>query len=116
MPDVQMAKYLAKGLLSVTFMIPLIEFTIENGATGFIPGSHNYIHDTTDWDQVASHRQTFFNDNCVQPPVPLGSFSCFYGNCLHSVMPNKTNIVRRGIIFRAIRKDALNEMYRLELG
>jgi hypothetical protein len=116
MPDVQMAKYLAKGLLSVTFMIPLIEFTVENGATGFIPGSHNYIHDTTDWDQVASHRQTFFNDNYVQPTVPLGSFSCFYGNCMHSVMSNKTNTVRRAIIFRGIRNDGIKEMTRLGLG
>lgn len=114
--ETQMAKYLAKGLLSVTFIIPLIEFTPENGATGFVPGTHKYIHDTTDWNLMQNHRQAFFNDNYVQPSVPLGSFSCFYGNCLHSVMPNKTNVVRRGIIFRAIRTDALNEMYRLELG
>ena len=44
------------------------------------------------------------------------SFACFYGNCLHSVMPNYTDEIRRGIIYRAIRQDALDEMERLGLG
>ncbi len=114
--DVQMAKYLEKGVLSLTFMIPLMEFVPENGATGFVPGTHNYIHDTIDWNESQLHRQTFFNDNCVQPEVPLGSFSCFYGNCLHSVMSNKTDVIRRGIIFRGIRNDALAEMSKFGLG
>ncbi len=114
--EVQMAKYLPKGPLSVTFMIPLIEFTPENGATGFVPGTHKYIYDTSDWNQVSEHRKTFFNDNFVQPSVPLGSFSCFYGNCMHSVMSNRTNSVRRGLIFRGIREDALKEMSKFGLG
>lgn len=114
--DCVMAKYLPKGILSVTFMIPLIDFTPENGATSFIPGSHKYLYETTDWNESRPYRDTFFKDNYVQPSVPLGSFSCFYGNTLHSVMPNRTDDVRRGIIFRGIRKDALEEMSRLGLG
>ena len=115
-PEVQMAKYLPPGVLSVTFMIPLVDFTKINGATGFVPGTHKYLYDTADWDNSKKHLQTFFNDNVVQPSVPLGSFSCFYGNCMHSVMPNTIDSVRRGIIFRAIRQDALDDMNKLGLG
>ena len=114
--DVQMAKYLDKGVLSVTFMIPLIEFTIENGATAFVRGTHKYVHDTLDWEESKEHRQRFFLDNYIQPSVPLGSLSCFYGNCLHSIMQNKSKEIRRAVIIRAIRKDALDEMDRLDLG
>jgi ectoine hydroxylase-related dioxygenase (phytanoyl-CoA dioxygenase family) len=97
-------------------MIPLISFTPENGSTGFVPGTHKYIYDTANWNEAKPHTRTFFNDNFVQPSVPLGGLSCFYGNCMHSVMPNKTDDIRRAIIFRAIRQDALNEMERLGLG
>ncbi len=116
-PDVQMVKYLPKGTLSVSFLIPLTEFTVENGATAFVPGTHKYIYDTSNGhigDQAYS--PIFFNDNYVQPEVPLGSISCFVGGSMHSIMPNKTDNVRRGLIVRAIRNDALDEMARLGLG
>ena len=116
MQNVQMAKSLPAGILSVTFMVPLTDFTVENGATGFIPGSHKYVFDTSNWSEFKPHLRTFFDDNYVQPEISLGSISCFYGNCMHSVMPNKTDVVRRGIIFRGIRNDALEEMERLGLG
>ena len=115
-PNIQMAKYLNKGTLSITFMIPLIEFTVENGATGFIPGSHKQFYDTSEWKERIEQRRAFFTDNFIQPHVPLGSFTCFHGNLMHSVMPNLSNVVRRGIIFRGIRNDALQEMDRLGLG
>ena len=116
MLDVQMAKDLPKGPLSLTFMVPLVDFTPDNGATAYVPGTHRHIYDTADWEELKPHLRTFFNDNYIQPSVPLGSFACLYGNCLHSVMANKTDTVRRGIIYRAIRQDALDEMTRLGLG
>lgn len=115
-PDVQMSKYLAKGPLSLTFMIPLIDFTVENGATGYVTNTHNYIWDTANWEENKPYMRTFFNDNFIQPEVPAGSFACFYGNVLHAIMPNNTDMPRRGIIYRAIRQDALDEMAKHELG
>lgn len=114
--ETQMAKYLEPGILSLTFMIPLIDFTVNNGATAYVLGTHKYIWDTADWNEAKPVHKTFFSDNYVQPSVPVGSFACFYGNCLHSVMPNYTDEIRRGIIYRAIRQDALDEMERLGLG
>lgn len=115
-PGVQMRKYLPKGILSITFMIPLVDFTVENGATAYVPGTHKFVYDTSNWQELKPHLCTFFKDNYVQPAAPLGSFLCFYGSCLHSVMSNTTNEVRRGIIYRAIRQDALDEMNRMGLG
>jgi ectoine hydroxylase-related dioxygenase (phytanoyl-CoA dioxygenase family) len=118
-PHIQMAKYLDKGILSITFMIPLITFTPLNGGTGIVPGTHKFIYDTTEMlppDGDKNRHVQFFKDNYIQPIVPLGSLFCFYGNCMHSVMPNESDTVRRGIILRAIREDALDEMRRLGVG
>lgn len=114
--QVQMAKYLPKGILSITFMVPLVEFTPTNGATAYLPGTHKYLIDTTNWQEAKLTYRELFQDNYVQPSVPLGSISMLYGNCLHAIMPNKTNSVRRALIYRAIRQDALSEMDRLGLG
>ena len=114
--DCQMAKYLEPGILSLTFMIPLTDFTPENGATAYVPGTHKYIWDTTKWGESGGEWHHFFKDNYIQPSVEVGGFACFYGNTMHSVMANQTDEIRRGIIYRAIRQDALDEMERLGLG
>jgi hypothetical protein len=114
--DVQLAKTLPQGPLSLTFMVPLCDFTQDNGATAYVPGTHKHIYDTTLWRDMKAHMKLFFEDNYIQPSIPIGSVACFFGNCLHSVMPNTTDTARRGIIYRAIRHDALDEMTRLELG
>ena len=114
--DCQMAKYLEPGVLSLTFMIPLTDFTPENGATAYAPGTHKYIWDTANWNEAKPVHFQFFQDNYIQPSVEVGGFACFYGNCMHSVMANQTDEIRRGIIYRAIRQDALDEMKRIGLG
>lgn len=118
-PECRMNEYLKEGPLSITFMVPLIDFTPENGSTGYVPGTHKYRYDPQDLlrpNTEASPYDRFFEDNYIQRDVDCGRFMCFYGNTLHSVMPNKTNTVRRAIILRAIRQDALDEMNRMHLG
>ena len=118
-PELRMDDYLEEGPLSITFMIPLIEFTPENGSTGYVPGTHKYKYDPKDMlrpNSEASPYDKFFEDNYVQETVSLGKFMCFYGNTMHSVMPNKSDVIRRGIILRAIRQDALDEMNKFGLG
>lgn len=118
-PDLRMDNYLEEGPLSITFMVPLIDFTPENGSTGYVPGTHRYKYDPKDLlrpDNESSPYDIFFEDNYIQETVECGRFMCFYGNTLHSVMPNKTDTIRRAIILRAIRQDALDEMNRLNLG
>jgi len=118
-PELRMDDYLEKGPLSITFMVPLIDFTPENGSTGYVPGTHKYRYDPKDLlrpDSEPSPYDNFFKDNYMQEDVECGRFMCFYGNTLHSVMPNKTDTIRRAIILRAIREDALDEMERLGLG
>ena len=118
-PELRMDDYLEEAPLSITFMIPLINFTKENGSTGYVPGSHKYRYDPRDLlrpDSEPSPYDRFFEDNYMQADVECGKFMCFYGNTLHSVMPNRTDIPRRAIILRAIRQDALDEMNRMNLG
>jgi len=114
--DCQMAKYLSPGPLSLTFMIPLIDFTPENGATAYVRGTHKYIWDTAKWNEAKPVNFQFFQDNYIQPSVEVGGFACFYGNCMHSIMSNSVDEPRRGIIYRGIRQDALDEMEKLGLG
>lgn len=119
MPELRMDNYLEEGPLSITFMVPLIEFTTENGSTGYVPGTHKYKYNPKDMlrpNGEPSPYDRFFEDNCVQETIELGRFICFYGNTMHSVMPNKSDVVRRSIILRAIRQDALGEMNKLGLG
>lgn len=112
----QMAKMLPPGPLSLTFMIPLTDFTIENGATAYVPGTHKYIYDTAKWNEAKPVHNQFFADNYIQPEVSVGSFVSFHGGLMHSIMSNTTDTVRRGIIYRGIRQDALDEMNKLGLG
>jgi len=116
MPEKQMAKELQEGILSVTFIVPLMNFTVETGATGVVPGTHKFIWDTAKWNDAKDYTTQFFKDNYVQPEVEIGRVACFYGNILHSVMPNQSDMIRRGIIYRGIRQDALDEMKKYELG
>ena len=118
-PELRMDNYLKKGPLSITFMVPLIDFTHKNGSTGYVPSTHKYKYNPKDMlrpNGEPSPYDRFFEDNYVQEKVECGRFTCFYGNTMHSVMPNKSDVVRRSIILRAIRQDALDEMNKLGLG
>jgi len=101
----------AKGLLGLQFMVMLCDFTPDNGATGYVPGSHKYIYDYyQDLYVKNAHFDIFFQDNYKQHTAPKGSFVCWHPRVLHSSMPNKSDGIRRGLLLHAAEKQTARRL------
>lgn len=83
-------------LLGVQCIIPLCEFTSQNGGTGLLPGSH-----TRSWvvkDSYAGKYNEEFLAGVVQPEIRLGDVLAYHPRTLHSTMPNHTDLPRRALL------------------
>jgi hypothetical protein len=79
----------------VSFIWMIDEFTNDNGATQFLPGSHNWSeipHELTDDQLLAEHKNQIVTA-CGQP----GSLIIFCGSVLHGHSANSTAAPRRSI-------------------
>ena len=94
-----------EGLLGLQFMVMLCDFTPDNGATGYVPGTHKYIYDYYQ-NMYADKSQfdLFFMDNYKQHLAPAGSFVCWHPRVMHSSMPNHSDSIRRGLLLHAAEK------------
>lgn len=83
-------------LLGVQCIIPLCDFTQENGGTGVLPGSH-----TRSWvvkDSYAGKYNEEFLAGVQQPKMSLGDVLIYHPRTLHSTMPNLTDQPRRALL------------------
>ena len=64
----------------------LTDFTIENGATRCVPGSHKW-----DWDRIAKPEEI------IQAEMSAGSVFIYSGSVLHSGGENRSNASRLGL-------------------
>ena len=83
-------------LLGVQCIIPLCDFTRENGGTGVLPGSH-----TRSWvvkDSYAGKYNEEFLAGVHQPEMSLGDVLIYHPRTLHSTMPNLTDQPRRALL------------------
>lgn len=90
-------------LLGVQCIIPLCEFTKENGGTGLLPNSHN-----TRWivkDSYAGVYNKEFLAGVVQPEMSLGDALIYHPRTLHSTMPNNTDVPRRALLIHITSKE-----------
>lgn len=94
----------AEGLLGLQFMVMMCDFTPDNGATGYVPGSHKYIYDAIQMRDNLDMWAPFFADNYEQYTAGAGSFVCWHPRLLHSTMPNKSNEIRRALLLHAAEK------------
>jgi ectoine hydroxylase-related dioxygenase (phytanoyl-CoA dioxygenase family) len=94
----------AEGLLGLQFMVMMCDFTPENGATGYVPGTHKYIFDGFNIKDHYDVWNPFFADNYQQYTAGAGSFVCWHPRLLHSTMPNKSNEIRRALLLHAAEK------------
>lgn len=94
----------AEGLLGLQFMVMMCDFTPDNGATGYVPGSHKYIYDAIQMRDNLHSWAPFFADNYEQYTAGAGSFVCWHPRLLHSTMPNKSNEIRRALLLHAAEK------------
>lgn len=91
----------ARGYNAATAIWMLDEFTIENGATAFVPGSHllGVSPKTVLSDLNAKHP-----DEIVITGAP-GDVLVFNGHCWHAGRPNTTDGHRRAILVHYLRAD-----------
>ena len=90
-------------LLGVQCIIPLCDFTKENGGTGLLPNSHN-----TRWvvkDSYAGKYNEEFLAGVIQPEMNLGDALIYHPRTLHSTMPNNTDIPRRALLIHITSKE-----------
>lgn len=83
-------------LLGIQCIVPLCEFTSQNGGTGLLPGSH-----TRSWvvkDSYAGKYNEEFLAGVVQPEMRLGDVLAYHPRTLHSTMPNHTDLPRRALL------------------
>jgi ectoine hydroxylase-related dioxygenase (phytanoyl-CoA dioxygenase family) len=72
--------------------IPLVEFTIENGATEVWPGSHRIVdHDATERAQLEERAARLPSARLT---MPAGSLVVRDMRCWHRGMPNQTDALR----------------------
>ena len=90
-------------LLGIQCILPLCEFTKENGGTGLLPNSHN-----TRWvvkDSYAGKYNEEFLAGVVQPKMNPGDALIYHPRTLHSTMPNNTGIRRRALLIHITSKE-----------
>jgi ectoine hydroxylase-related dioxygenase (phytanoyl-CoA dioxygenase family) len=90
-------------LLGVQCIIPLCNFTKENGGTGLLPNSHN-----TRWvvkDSYAGKYNKEFLAGVEQPEMSVGDVLVYHPRTLHSTMPNNTNFPRRALLIHITSRE-----------
>lgn len=83
--------------LCATAIVPLVEFTVHNGSTRLVPGSHLRPDLQRQAGSLPSHPDQ------MQFTGPVGSALVFSGHLLHSGMENRSEVDRPALqfVFRA---------------
>jgi hypothetical protein len=89
-----------RSIAVINFLLPITDFTMENGATRVILGSHRWPRDPAkimpgrlELDVVEPVKQ----DDLVATPMPSGSIFPVLGGCLHCSGANTTGAPRRAL-------------------
>jgi ectoine hydroxylase-related dioxygenase (phytanoyl-CoA dioxygenase family) len=95
-------------LLGVQCIVPLCEFTIANGGTGLLPGSHK-----RNWVVQDSYRGLYneqFMAGVQQPHMMPGDVLVYFPRVLHSTMPNITEQSRRALLVHVTSQAMIEQM------
>lgn len=94
------------GVLGVQIIIPLDDFTKENGGTMFMP----YVDKSYTFQHILDNQKTF-NEYLLTEGTQLiasaGDALMYDGRTLHSTMPNKSEKYRSALLINALRNDCL---------
>ena len=102
-------------LLGVQIIIPLDTFTIENGATCVLPGSHKnryYYQDIQDNQEENNDLLITEGFQFVSNP---GDCLIYNSRTLHSTMPNNSNEFRSALLLNAIDVNIIARIKELDM-
>lgn len=86
--------YPRQGELQVAAMLSFVDFTVENGATRVVPGSHRWPERQEPLLQRAG-RVAEYEPLAVHAVMPAGSAVVYFGSTLHAASANTTDDVWR---------------------
>lgn len=95
-----------EGVLGAQIIIPLCDFTEENGGTMFTPAI------TVATTEEIQENQEMFNqfllEEGIQLIAPAGTTLMYDSRTLHSTMPNKSTIFRSALLVNVLRNDCVD--------
>lgn len=100
--------------LGVQIIIPLDVFTIENGATAYLPGSYVEQIDYVDLEENREHYNERLLGEGQQFLSKPGDVLMYDGRTLHSTMPNKSNEFRSALLINALKTDIIPRVQELD--
>lgn len=98
----------SRDLLAVQFLVPLVEFTVENGATAVVEHTHRYL-----WTVKDLYRGVYdqwFRDNCRQIQLKPGDILAYNPRLLHSTMPNLTDRDRAALLISVMDRSLISSV------
>ena len=100
--------------LGVQIIVPLDVFTLENGATAYLPGSYAEQIDYNDLEKNRDHYNHRLLTEGQQFLSKPGDVLMYDGRTLHSTMPNKSTEFRSALLINALKSDIIDRVQELD--
>ena len=100
--------------LGVQIIIPLDDFTIENGATAFLPSSHQAMIDYKDLEANRDRYNELLITEGAQFVANAGDVLMYDGRTLHSTMPNNSDRYRSALLINVILEEIVERVKELD--
>lgn len=100
--------HLITELIGLQFLIAVDDFTIWNGGTRFVAGTHR---EHFELDTIGSESlNEFLLEHGATFAAPAGSVLIYHPRTLHSTMPNHTAQPRRALLLNAVRSTLIDSL------
>jgi len=100
--------------LGVQIIIPLDDFTLENGGTAYLPGSSLERINYKDLEENREHYNHRLITEGQQFLAKPGDVLMYDGRTLHSTMPNNSNDFRSALLINALKSDIIPRVKELD--
>ena len=100
--------------LGVQIIIPLDDFTLENGGTAYLPGSSLERINYKDLEENREHYNHGLITEGQQFLAKPGDVLMYDGRTLHSTMPNNSNDFRSALLINALKSDIIPRVKELD--
>jgi hypothetical protein len=101
-------------VFGIQCIIPLDKFTLENGATCVLPGSHSEMYYYKDIEENQSDYDEMLVNDGFQFVSNPGDALMYNARTLHSTMPNKSENFRSALLINALDVNILKRIRELD--